>query len=87
MHGINFKIVADRAEDLILSSQGEDASGSFTMSGAVHKSNGEVDMKKRYDNGEIWEWLGVMTPFGIVATRGSRCGGWLWLWKRSWSST
>ena len=64
--------------------------GPFGLDGQVSQETGKLTLTKRYSASFVWDWHCVVTPFGIVGTWGGsgvrRVGGWVWLWKASWSS-
>lgn len=71
-------------------SGGADAHGRFRLEGAVN-TDGKVTMAKTYiEHPWKWEWIGHVTPFGIVGTWGggsrgaASFGGFLWIWKKEW---
>ncbi|KAF3923720.1 hypothetical protein ABW20_dc0106000 [Dactylellina cionopaga] len=71
---------------LNVTGSGEDNVGKFTLYGQIVKTTGKIQMKKVYTGTQLqWDWLGFMTPFGIVGRWGNRgSGGDLWLWKEDW---
>lgn len=90
MSGIHLEVTADYQDHCAVSTRGKasDQWGLFMLFGTIHRNNGWIQMTKQYDSGTTWQWKGVMTSFGIVASWGPEdWGGWLWLWKREWSSS
>ena len=87
MHSIRF--VVDRTESSTLHLRGiggRDRVDAFTLEGTLDTKTGVLRMKKEYDGGDpTWYWLGIMTPFGIVAVWGDlQWGGWVWMYKVAW---
>ncbi|KAJ6264034.1 hypothetical protein Dda_0173 [Drechslerella dactyloides] len=75
-----------RDDVLDLTAAGFDGIGDFTLYGKLYRATGKMVVKKTYSmdalNGQTWEWLVFMTPFGIVGRWGDRFfGGYIWLWK------
>ncbi|KAK6353520.1 hypothetical protein TWF696_005483 [Orbilia brochopaga] len=74
---------------LDIAATGLDGIGDFTLYGRIYRATGKVVIKKTYSweaqNGQTWDWLAFMTPFGIVGRWGDRFfGGYIWLWKEDW---
>jgi hypothetical protein len=64
---------------------GRDQHGRFRITGTADRRSGVLTLLKAYQNGTLWHWTAVMTPFGIVGCWGDDFwGGWLWLWKKEW---
>ena len=72
-----------------LSATGMDFVGTFTLRGQINCRSGKFDFIKQYINGPKWYWLGIMTPFGMVARWSTGVftiiRGWVWLWKAKWT--
>jgi len=67
--------------------EGADGVGSFILEGSSDMEAGVVIARKTYVGGHWWEWLGVITPFGMVGVwgAGSQTHGWWWIWPQEWS--
>jgi hypothetical protein len=66
--------------------EGHDRPGTFSLAGNCNMQTGVVTATKSYI-GHRWEWRGMITPFGMVGTWGTRpYGGWWWIWPREWSA-
>ncbi len=88
MHGIRFvtHVFDDKPTTVNVRATGMDGVGSFDLSGQIDRESGKVVLRKSYSDTHEWQWCCLMTPYGIVGTWGSGLyGGWLWLWKASWS--
>ena len=69
------------------SGEGHDGVGSFTLTGWCDAHTGYVSAIKAYE-AQLWEWRGMLTPFGMAGIWGPEWGGgWWWIWPREWSST
>jgi len=67
----------------------------FDLDGVLYPRIGRLFLTKRHHGGNepIWTMSLALTPFGLVGSwkiirsgPDNGIGGWLWLWKRSWSS-
>ena len=90
MRGIHFVATADidRSAALSLHGTGEDGVGAFNLDGRLARGTGQIVLKKVYEGGHpAWDWDCLMTPVGIFGSWGTRrWGGWVWLWKTSWTA-
>ena len=89
MTGIHFTVREPPRDGMVhVWGRGKDAVGNFTLSGTISTDMGGLKINKKYDyRGPSWDWLGQLSPFGIIASWGSSPahGGWVWLWKTAWS--
>ena len=95
MHDIRFEVDRkdDSSEYINLHATGKDYVGTFNLDGLIWRQTGKAAFTKCYHWRHSWYWNCIITPFGIVGTwggghlMGGRVGGWLWLWKASWSDS
>ena len=92
MHSVRFSALRSSTlpnETLSLTGEGKDGVGPFHLCGSLSVATGCLRMDKKYQNAPIhWVWRGILTPYGIVANWGySNGGGWVWLWKASWTNS
>ena len=68
--------------------EGADGVGSFTLQGVADTEAGVMNATKAYVGAHLWNWLGVITPFGMVGTWGiGRDSGSWWIWPQEWSES
>jgi hypothetical protein len=71
--------------------RGHDGIGQFTLEGGVSKQ-GYFELRKTYIGAHSFDWICLMTPFGIFGSWGALHGnrfhrsGRVWLWKHEWNS-
>ena len=67
--------------------EGADGVGSFTLQGETDTETGVVNAVKTYVGAHLWNWHGMITPFGMVGVWGMGRApyGWWWIWPREWS--
>ena len=94
MHRIRLSATPDHNSSHLLHVQGtgEDGIGSFDLYGEIIPQTGQICLRKEYSGGSpVWDWVCMITPFGIVGCWGRRIhrhyGGWVWLWKVSWTAS
>ncbi|KAK6542521.1 hypothetical protein TWF694_006472 [Orbilia ellipsospora] len=86
-------IDTENAEVVHITAAGEDGVGEFKLFGQILRNTGKFVFTKIYvrdhdggkQKGPKWDWLGFMTPFGMVGMWGvheAYCE--LWIWKESW---
>ena len=82
----------EAANKVYFRGEGTEGANSFTLRGAVDTDTGVVKATRTYGNGggfHQWNWYGVITPFGMVGTRGVGAvfygNGWWWIWPQEWS--
>lgn len=88
MHGIRFSTSTqiDDPTTLEVYATGMDDLDGFHLTGEISSQTGRVILRKRYAHGVVWDYFGLMTPFGIVGSWGrDSWGGWFWLWPVAWS--
>lgn len=70
-------------------SDGRDGVGYFKLDGHAYHGSGIISIVKQYNGGHTWKWSAFVTPLGIVGTWDDGVhqsfGGWVWLWKKSWT--
>jgi len=66
--------------------QGHDSVGTFTVVGVCDARTGAVSAIKAYAT-HVWEWRGMVTPFGMAGMWGPNLSGWWWIWPQEWSPT
>ena len=83
----------DEAHDRVhcFRGEGRDGGGKFGIIGTCDTRTGMVSAMKAYET-FVWEWRGMLTPFGMAGMWGSSWaassnwgGGWWWIWPREWS--
>ena len=83
MSDVTIKCIAQDVVSTELEGQGVGGCGGFDIRGVLHRATGLMTLIKQYRQDTInteWRWDAVMTPFGIVGTRGRiPWGGWFWL--------
>ena len=90
MHGVRFTTTEflHTGSIQLHGTGGMDGVGAFELKGTIDGNTGALHMQKIYVNHGIrWQWVGFLTPFGIVASWGERYGGWVWLYKLAWCSS
>ncbi|KAF8266512.1 hypothetical protein EI94DRAFT_184556 [Lactarius quietus] len=77
----------EAAHKMYFYGEGSDGVGSFKLEGSSDTQNGVVIARKIYVGSHLWEWLGMITPFGMVGVWGfgTERYGWWWIWPQEWS--
>jgi len=97
MMKINFRIKARKRHGAfgLFALDASDEGGPFVLDGVFYADIGRMFMTKIYldEDESKWTMSLAVTPFGLVGSwsylgddRIIDMRGWLWLWKRSWSS-
>ena len=69
--------------------EGRDGVGTFVVLGKCNVHTGVMSAIKGYTTMmNMWDWRGMVTPFGMAGMWGpGRSGGWWWIWPQGWSPT
>ncbi|KAK0627880.1 hypothetical protein B0T14DRAFT_513493 [Immersiella caudata] len=92
LRGIRFTAEADPddGDGVLIRAHGcEDAVDKFNLDGTVSRRSGWVVLRKSYASGLLWVNQGWLTPLGIVGYWGDQPGrgyGFVWMYKRSWTT-